>query len=395
MEVSVTIDSAVADQLQTTLNAGSRSFLSGIILGLAQPPDPSLTDADQRSHFKVIATIPCPEEDADQPQANAKDPTRDLDDEWYAHHAQQVSRMIPGGLRVIGIYTSHANAPLPNPVYGAIHSLHLSASSHFLLLHTSKSGKLNAKALPVDQKRRCLESRSEPFVTIREADLLSTLSSISATVPFTTGVRTVIASAKAAKRCFQARTESTQRIRDGLLRSLQAFDHSQMDMILINPTSATPLPLGATLLPGSQVSVRLSLKARRFVAQIDASSDDGNESAEIFGSIHLRAYVSGDASLAQVKSALLEDLFRSVYSRLDILLDEVVDAPEEFERDEWQDLGDEMLQAFAKGVGSDTLGCLMLVLEVLLIILCIGNGRLASPIGVAIDGGRARAGAAI
>lgn len=350
MEVSVIVDSFTADKLEEALSATpalSRPQL-GLLVGIAYPPSVARPDTERVAVFEVVGAIPCPED--------SQDSASELDVDWHTSHAQQVLRSIPGGLHIIGIYSSTGDllVELAQSIQHAVHPLELSQRSHFIVLQKGKSNGFAAKALPVslDGAKSSLQRRSEALVEVKRAEISRQLSSITSSFSFQYEVATLLPDPTSTKRSFQARAEGAQKIRDRLRQALDAMFPSPDHVLLIDSDTGRPLPLAATLAPRSHVSVRFGRTQRGVVSPAEVVEEAG-ETAVVAGRLHLRGYVCGSATLAQVKSALLEDLYRSLYSRIDIVLDEVFDAPEEFDEQDWGSLSDKLLRAFALGVSKE------------------------------------------
>mmetsp|Transcript_13257 Transcript_13257/g.32400 ORF Transcript_13257/g.32400 Transcript_13257/m.32400 type:complete len:471 (+) Transcript_13257:153-1565(+) len=85
----VAIDSSLLEATQARLFAAKKTFETGLILG-------RLSQA--RDH--VVALVPT----AEDPEGESAKGWDNLDDGWIVEHAKEVSRMMPGGISVVGMY---------------------------------------------------------------------------------------------------------------------------------------------------------------------------------------------------------------------------------------------------------------------------------------------------
>ncbi|XP_058524938.1 protein odr-4 homolog [Ochotona princeps] len=78
-------------QYLSNISLQGKAFVSGLLVGQCSP---------QKDYVILAARTPPKEEQ----QENLEHPKAQLDEEWAAEHANQVSRMLPGGLLVLGVF---------------------------------------------------------------------------------------------------------------------------------------------------------------------------------------------------------------------------------------------------------------------------------------------------
>ncbi|KAK1329309.1 hypothetical protein QTO34_011490 [Cnephaeus nilssonii] len=81
-------------QYLTNLSLQGKSFVSGLLIG----------QCSSQKDYVILATRTPPKEERNESLKHPKDQLDNLDEEWATEHANQVSRMLPGGLLVLGIF---------------------------------------------------------------------------------------------------------------------------------------------------------------------------------------------------------------------------------------------------------------------------------------------------
>lgn len=81
-------------QYLSNLNLQGKSFVSGLLIG----------QCSSQKDYVILATRTPPKEENNENLKHPKDKVDNLDEEWAAEHANQVSRMLPGGLLVLGVF---------------------------------------------------------------------------------------------------------------------------------------------------------------------------------------------------------------------------------------------------------------------------------------------------
>lgn len=81
-------------QYLTNLSLQGKSFVSGLLIG----------QCSSQKDYVILATRTPPKEERNENLKHPKDQLDNLDEEWATEHANQVSRMLPGGLLVLGIF---------------------------------------------------------------------------------------------------------------------------------------------------------------------------------------------------------------------------------------------------------------------------------------------------
>nr|KAF6316356.1 odr-4 GPCR localization factor-like protein [Pipistrellus kuhlii] len=81
-------------QYLSNLSLQGKSFVSGLLIG----------QCSSQKDYVILATRTPPKEEKNENLKHPKDQLDNLDEEWVTEHANQVSRMLPGGLLVLGIF---------------------------------------------------------------------------------------------------------------------------------------------------------------------------------------------------------------------------------------------------------------------------------------------------
>lgn len=81
-------------QYLSNLRLQGKSFVSGLLIGQCSP----------QKDYVILATRTPPKEEKNENLKHPKDQLESLDEEWATEHANQVSRMLPGGLLVLGVF---------------------------------------------------------------------------------------------------------------------------------------------------------------------------------------------------------------------------------------------------------------------------------------------------
>lgn len=81
-------------QYFSTINLQGKPFVSGLLIG----------QCSSQKDYVILATRTPPKEEQNDNLKHPKSKLDNLDEEWATEHASQVSRMLPGGLVVLGIF---------------------------------------------------------------------------------------------------------------------------------------------------------------------------------------------------------------------------------------------------------------------------------------------------
>ncbi|XP_016080138.1 PREDICTED: protein odr-4 homolog [Miniopterus natalensis] len=81
-------------QYLSNLNLQGKSLVSGLLIGQCSP----------QKDYVLLATRTPPKEEKNENLKHPEDKLDNLDEEWATEHANQVSRMLPGGLLVLGVF---------------------------------------------------------------------------------------------------------------------------------------------------------------------------------------------------------------------------------------------------------------------------------------------------
>ncbi|XP_053460370.1 protein odr-4 homolog [Nycticebus coucang] len=81
-------------QYLSNINLQGKAFVSGLLIG----------QCSSQKDYVILATRTPPKVEENENLKHSKAKLDDLDEEWTTEHANQVSRMLPGGLLVLGVF---------------------------------------------------------------------------------------------------------------------------------------------------------------------------------------------------------------------------------------------------------------------------------------------------
>lgn len=87
------VDETVGQYL-SNINLQGKSFVSGLLIG----------QCSSQKDYVILATRTPPREEQNENIKHPKTKLDNLDEEWATEHAHQVSRMLPGGLIILGVF---------------------------------------------------------------------------------------------------------------------------------------------------------------------------------------------------------------------------------------------------------------------------------------------------
>ncbi|KAF4018663.1 hypothetical protein G4228_010106 [Cervus hanglu yarkandensis] len=87
------VEEAVGQYL-SNINLQGKAFVSGLLIG----------QCSSQKDYVILATRTPPKEEQNESPKHSKAKLDSLDEEWATEHAHQVSRMLPGGLLVLGVF---------------------------------------------------------------------------------------------------------------------------------------------------------------------------------------------------------------------------------------------------------------------------------------------------
>lgn len=87
------VDETVGQYL-SSINLQGKPFVSGLLIG----------QCSSQKDYVILATRTPPKEEQNDNLKHPKSKLDNLDEEWATEHANQVSRMLPGGLVVLGVF---------------------------------------------------------------------------------------------------------------------------------------------------------------------------------------------------------------------------------------------------------------------------------------------------
>lgn len=82
-------------QYLSNINLQGKAFVSGLLIGQC---------SSQKDYIILATRTPPKEEQNENLKHQQKAKLDNLDEEWATEHANQVSRMLPGGLLVLGVF---------------------------------------------------------------------------------------------------------------------------------------------------------------------------------------------------------------------------------------------------------------------------------------------------
>ncbi|XP_061239486.1 protein odr-4 homolog isoform X2 [Bos javanicus] len=81
-------------QYLSNISLQGKAFVSGLLIG----------QCSSQKDYVILATRTPPKEEQNESPTHSKAKLDNLDEEWATEHAHQVSRMLPGGLLVLGVF---------------------------------------------------------------------------------------------------------------------------------------------------------------------------------------------------------------------------------------------------------------------------------------------------
>uniref|UniRef100_J3MPI5 Protein odr-4 homolog n=1 Tax=Oryza brachyantha TaxID=4533 RepID=J3MPI5_ORYBR len=304
-------DEAQLKALENTLSSSAPPAQVGLVVGKLSP------SSDRALAYSLIPTPPtdagdppCSLQPKPKPKPKPADSTSslDFDVDWVAEHARQVSRMLLGGMSVIGIYiwASEASFKATSPAVlsqvvravSQVVPLYDSAVDERLLIHISYSPRRSAC-------RICdMSSGSLRPCDFKYSKLLASLQTFRCTYNFEIRVPVVQAEPfkKVVSKAISNLTKEVQNAKaliDGILFS------DAMDNTLEGPHNVEFLVPFKNNLPAEECSL------------------EGVSGLLLFaGSVSALAYLGPKESVSEAISDLKLDIITSLRSRLDIILDE-------------------------------------------------------------------------
>ncbi|CAK0734352.1 hypothetical protein CVIRNUC_000419 [Coccomyxa viridis] len=238
--------------------------------------------------------------------------------DWVIEHASQVAPLLPGGVRVAGLYiwapeASHAAAmqQLCRILLG-LRTSKLLTGDAVLLCAAAPSAKLSARELPASASSaaalRSCDCRSAPVLASHAS--VSTMYSLRAA-------------------CTIMRT--AEQLPDGLRRTVQAEEDSLAAATICLGAAELPeagTPVAELCQPGSDVLNARMLTPPACCSDMCAGQQTGVAHGRtcLTGAIAGRALVHKRDSWGTAVSALKEDLQRSLQARLNVMLTEAQEA---------------------------------------------------------------------
>ncbi|XP_070532756.1 protein odr-4 homolog isoform X2 [Ptychodera flava] len=297
--------SVVAEEIvQTYVESmfGVHQWLFGLIIG---------QNSSQKDFAIQLIKTPSQDEDADSKE-KAKNKARldSIDEQWIAEHARQVSRMLPGGISIIGVFAL-APPDMMNKSQAKLRQI------IFEVRKTMKKQEILAKE---DQSTfRPAEWKYQPFIN-RWAVLQSRVS---------LDIRIPIIKVKASKSGLQ------RQIQNGLQPWCKIVSDSlttiggklrkpseQLDTTQSHKRKGTSSSSAGSQTFHVQLLSTFDLKSNGIV-QKECTSQ-----ITLRGTVHGMAYVNNKATVSEATQFLKEDLINSLQSRCELLLEDLEQSEE-------------------------------------------------------------------
>jgi hypothetical protein len=302
----------------------------------------------------VLALVPFPDwkdddEDAPGGAARASKPSGDaldVDEDWIVEHSTQVSRMLPGGVDVVGTYAFASDAAFKaastaltratveiaraaNAVgVPATRSRHQRADRRLVLHLSSTTRKLTLRRCVVPASRSAPVEPTAP-VEHKTGRVMSQMVRIDARHQIDLRLDGADAARGADLRDIAARVIEAEATRVAAADALLAgeFRHPDDDLAAVAEAAKADTIDGARrveailLCPPRSTATAISRAAGE---GSEGSSEDGRVSgrATLRGAISARAYAYGRESVARAVADLKSDIIASLRARLDLLVDE-------------------------------------------------------------------------
>ncbi|XP_036421205.1 protein odr-4 homolog [Colossoma macropomum] len=326
-----TVEESVEKYL-ASLSAAAGSCETGLLIG----------QSSAQKDFVVLAVkTPHRESEGGSDSRRVSSPLDDIDADWVAEHARQVSRMLPGGVNVLGLFlitppelSKEAQNTLKRLIFAVDKCI-----SKSRLWDLSEDDVTDRVTLHICSKTRKAICKTydvkDPKCSAKPADW-KYLSGISSSWPVLT------CSVKVDLQIPVTESSSEKCIKDGLRRWAKQIEGG---LCLINGRPASD---DSELLSGSKKSTKTS-QQQTLQAQILVSEEDpvqrcsavvqaSSGSVRVRGTIHCRAYShTNKPRIRHAAQAIKRDVVNTVSDRVEMLLEDL-QMNEEGPASEQQDL---------------------------------------------------------
>ncbi|KAI4883044.1 hypothetical protein NFI96_031490, partial [Prochilodus magdalenae] len=312
-----TVEESVERYL-TNLSAAAGSCLTGLLIG----------QSSAQKDFVVLAVkTPHRESEGGSESRRVSSPLDDLDAEWVAEHARQVSRMLPGGVSVLGLFlitppelAKEAQNTLKRLIFAV--EKYISRSRLWDLSEDDVTDRVTLHICSKTRKAVCRTyDVKDPKCSAKPADW-KYQSSISSSWPMLT------CSVKVDLQIPVTESSSEKCIKDGLRRWAKQIEAG---LCLINGRPASD---DSELLSGSRKNPKTS-QQQTLQAQILVSEEDpvqrcsavvqtSNGSVCVRGTVHCRAYIhTNKPRTRHAAQAIKRDAVNTVSNRVEMLLEDL------------------------------------------------------------------------
>ena len=276
----------------------------------------------------VLALVPTPpDEPGDAPKHTKGDTTLDVDDEWMLEHAAHVSRMLPGGLFIVGTYAFCSDAakevatPALMKVSGDIArsstpKTHAGTHDDTLVMHLSSDSR---KVKVVRFKPG--ETRSIPApVEHKTGNVISNLVRLDATYDVDLTTRGIEPGTSTQQACALA-------LRHEVTRVLTSGGATVGGRMWANDATVSSVQSSVSNGDGSSGSADAALTAELLCAPRSTTppgmhaSTSGGGIVRIAGVVSARCYAYGRESIGRAVDDLRADVANSIQARFSVLVD--------------------------------------------------------------------------
>ncbi|KAL6471597.1 hypothetical protein MHYP_G00202470 [Metynnis hypsauchen] len=313
-----TVEESVEKYL-VSLSSAAGSCKTGLLIG-------QLQSSAQKDFVVLAVKTPHRESEGGSDSRRVSGPLDDIDADWVAEHARQVSRMLPGGMNVLGLFlitppelSKEAQNTLKRLIFAVDKCI-----SKSRLWDLSEDDVTNRVTLHICSRTRKAICKTydvkDPKCSAQPADW-KYLSCISSSWPVLT------CSVKVDLQISVTESSSEKCIKDGLRRWAKQIEAG---LCLINGRPASD---DSELLSGSKKSMKTSQQT--FRAQILVSEEDpvqrcsavvqaSSGSVHVRGTVHCRAYIhTNKPRTRHAAQAIKRDVVNTVSNRVEMLLEDL------------------------------------------------------------------------
>ncbi|XP_066535908.1 protein odr-4 homolog isoform X2 [Hoplias malabaricus] len=302
----------------SNLSATAASCLTGLLIGQSSA---------QKDYVVLAVKTPVRESEGGSEGRRVSSPLEDIDAEWVSEHARQVSRMLPGGVSVLGLFLitppellKEAQNTLKRLIFAV--DKYISKSRLWDVCEDDVTDRITLHICSKTRKAVCKTfDVKDPKCSAKPADW-KYHSGVSSSWPLLT------CSVRVDLHIPLTLSSSEKCIKDGLRRWAKQIDTG---LCLINGRSASD---DCELLSGSKKNPKL-VQQPTLRAQILVSEEDPNQrssavvqpsTGSVFmrGTVHCRAYIHSNKPKARHGAqAIKRDVVNTVSNRVEMLLEDM------------------------------------------------------------------------